>query len=451
MAQENYVEGCSMQRPHLLEPNGFCFWKACFETYVKSKDFDLWQVIKTAISTSKLMKEMPNEILKYTEKKQLGKNEEAKMTIYNSLPRKEIARLIFSLKKKLSISSDETIDSGFTRFNTIVTSLKSLDPDYSNKNHVRKFLHALPLKWRAKVTAIEEAKDLAVLPLDELIRNLKVYEMFLDNDDVATKTTKDKVKSLALKAKVTRDQTSNDSDSQDGSDEGIDEEEAKAFNLLARNFRKGNRFGRGNHFGNRGNMFGKGRGNGFENKGGESSTQKGACYNFGIEGHFASECRKPKKNKAFMEGAWSDSEDGDEHQMVATCLMPIDSKEVVSKPSSSNNDLNIIDLQKENEELLKFNKDFTKTFEKLLKEKYALEDKNSKLSSKINDLEIKVAGTRYEVLYTSVPGTVHVSTRYCSGGGCTNQMVTRGTGMCQSKQLVALWEIGEWEIGEWEF
>ncbi|GJS45285.1 uncharacterized protein Tco_0595406 [Tanacetum coccineum] len=41
MVQESYVEGCSMQRPPLLEPNGFCFWKARFETYVKSKDIDL--------------------------------------------------------------------------------------------------------------------------------------------------------------------------------------------------------------------------------------------------------------------------------------------------------------------------------------------------------------------------------------------------------------------------
>ncbi|GKD90511.1 hypothetical protein Tco_1366018, partial [Tanacetum coccineum] len=84
--------------------------------------------------------------------------------------------------EKFSISNEETINSGFTRFNAIVTSLKSLDLDYSSKNHVRKFLCALPLKWRAKVTAIEEAKDLATLPLDELIGNLKVYEMVLDND-----------------------------------------------------------------------------------------------------------------------------------------------------------------------------------------------------------------------------------------------------------------------------
>ncbi|GKA64452.1 UBN2 domain-containing protein [Tanacetum coccineum] len=149
-------------------------------------------------------------------------------------------------------------------------SLKSSDPDYSSKNYVRKFLRALPLKWRAKVTAIEEAKYLATLPLDELIRNLKVYEMVMDNDGVGSKTTKEKAKSLALKAKVTREQTIDDSNSQGGTDEDIIEKEADAFNLLARNFRKGNLFGRGNQFGN---LFGKGRGNSFEDKGGESSKK----------------------------------------------------------------------------------------------------------------------------------------------------------------------------------
>ncbi|GJY54424.1 retrotransposon protein, partial [Tanacetum coccineum] len=206
---------------------------------------------------------------------------------------------------------------------------------------------------------------------------------------------KDKVKSLALKAKVTREKTSDDSDSQDGSNEDVDEErEAEAFNLMARNFRKffrkGNQFRHENRFSNGGNRFSKGYDNSFGNKDGQRSNKKGACYNCRIEGHFASECIKPKENKAFVGGAWSDSEDGDEHQNDTTCLMEIDSQEVVSKPSSSNYDLNIIDLQKENEEILRFNKDFTKTFEKLLKQKRTLEDKNLKLSSKINDLEIKV-------------------------------------------------------------
>ena len=46
MAQESYGEGCSMQRPSLFEAGGFCFWKTRFETYVKSKDLDLWEVIQ---------------------------------------------------------------------------------------------------------------------------------------------------------------------------------------------------------------------------------------------------------------------------------------------------------------------------------------------------------------------------------------------------------------------
>nr|GEV46528.1 UBN2 domain-containing protein [Tanacetum cinerariifolium] len=118
------------------------------------------------------------------------------MTLYNTLPHKEYERVFMCKNAKevwhtliithqgnpqvkdckidlltqkyenFSISSEETIDSGFTRFNAIVISLKSLDQDYSSKNHVKDFLRALPLKWRAKVTAIEEVKDLYLIDLD---------------------------------------------------------------------------------------------------------------------------------------------------------------------------------------------------------------------------------------------------------------------------------------------
>ncbi|GJR36966.1 putative ribonuclease H-like domain-containing protein [Tanacetum coccineum] len=80
-----------------------------------------------------------------------------------------------------------------------------------------------------------------------------------------SKTTKENFKSLALKAKVTKEQTSDDSDSQRGSGEDVDEEEAEAFNLMVKNFRKF--FRRGNRFGNGANRFGRGRGNNFGNKG----------------------------------------------------------------------------------------------------------------------------------------------------------------------------------------
>ncbi|GJT04101.1 hypothetical protein Tco_0838563 [Tanacetum coccineum] len=73
------------------------------------------------------------------------------------------------------IPEEESIDNAFAKFNTIITSLKALDEGFSSKNYVRKFLRALHPKWRAKVTAIEESKNLTTLSLDELIGNLKVY------------------------------------------------------------------------------------------------------------------------------------------------------------------------------------------------------------------------------------------------------------------------------------
>nr|GEW79461.1 hypothetical protein [Tanacetum cinerariifolium] len=177
------------------------------------------------------------------------------MTLYNALPRKQYEKLFMcKTAKEFSISDEETIDSGFTRFNAIVTSLKYLNQDYSSKNHVRKFLRALTLKWRAKVMAIEEAKDLPTLPLDELIDKLTVYEMILKNNGVTSKTTKE----------------------------------------------KGNRFRRGHRFGNGASRFGRSHGNSFRNKGGESSRQKRGCYNCREEGHFIGECPKPKVNKDFI-------------------------------------------------------------------------------------------------------------------------------------------------------
>ncbi|GKA76408.1 hypothetical protein Tco_0782869 [Tanacetum coccineum] len=253
---------------------GFAFGKPALRlmlslkilTYGKSfKNGDFYYEVED--SETKLIKETPYELLEDDQKKKLGKNNEAKMTLYNVIPRKEYERVFMCKTAKevwhtliitqqgnsqvknceidlltqeydnFSISNKETIDSDFTRFNAIVTSLKSLDQDYSSMNHVRKFLRALPLKWRTKMTAIEEAKDLDTLPLGELVGNLKVHEMILENDGVVSKTTtKDKVKSLALKAKVTREQNNDDSDSQGGRDKDVnEEEEADAFNLMASN------------------------------------------------------------------------------------------------------------------------------------------------------------------------------------------------------------------------
>ncbi|GJX20454.1 hypothetical protein Tco_0223131 [Tanacetum coccineum] len=237
MDSENYKEDQSMQRPPLFEANCFIYWKDHFKTYVKSKDIDLWHIIvygnyKPTIKN----KDGKDEIIRYVKfkeshKKMISKNDEAKMVLYNALPKKEYERIfmyntakdvwnsliiihqgnkqvkdnkidLFVQKyEEFVIFNDETIDFDFARFNTIISSLKALDESFSSRNHVRKFLRTLPTKWRPKVKAIEESKDLSALPLNELIGNLKVYKVVLEKDSDISKGKKEKYKLLALKAR----------------------------------------------------------------------------------------------------------------------------------------------------------------------------------------------------------------------------------------------------------
>ncbi|GJR28705.1 hypothetical protein Tco_1104937 [Tanacetum coccineum] len=74
------------------------------------------------------------------------------------------------------------------------------EEDDESKNYVKKFRRALHPKWRAKVTAIEESKDLTSLSLDELNGNIKVHEMIIKKDSEIVKAKVER-KSLALKAK----------------------------------------------------------------------------------------------------------------------------------------------------------------------------------------------------------------------------------------------------------
>ncbi|GKD69117.1 zf-CCHC domain-containing protein [Tanacetum coccineum] len=117
MESEKYLEGKSMQRPPLFESDGFIYWKNRFETYVNSKDLDLWHVITYGdfppIPNNPETKKdeiVPFDIQNDDLKKKLAKNNEAKMVIYNALPRKEYER-IFMPKKESSDEDSSTSDS----------------------------------------------------------------------------------------------------------------------------------------------------------------------------------------------------------------------------------------------------------------------------------------------------------------------------------------------------
>ncbi|XP_070046890.1 uncharacterized protein [Nicotiana tomentosiformis] len=66
----------------------------------------------------------------------------------------------------------------YTRFTTLTNELKSLRRIIPEEDKVEKILtRVLPITWESKISAIQESKNIATLPLDELIENLTAYEL----------------------------------------------------------------------------------------------------------------------------------------------------------------------------------------------------------------------------------------------------------------------------------
>ncbi|XP_070028807.1 uncharacterized protein [Nicotiana sylvestris] len=75
------------------------------------------------------------------------------------------------------MKDDESIQDMYTRFTSIINELHSLGEIIPRNKLVRKVLSVIPSSWESKVNAITEAKDLQTVTMDELIENLKTYEM----------------------------------------------------------------------------------------------------------------------------------------------------------------------------------------------------------------------------------------------------------------------------------
>ncbi|GJY61360.1 hypothetical protein Tco_0462017 [Tanacetum coccineum] len=242
----------------------------------KSKDGSSCWWIRGSVTKNKvtqILEVVPFEQQDDDLKRKLVKNNEAKMVLYNALPKREYERIYMCKTAKdiwqsLLITHQESIDSGFARFNTIITSLRALD------------------------------------------------EVVMENDFEIYRGKKERVKSIALKAKK---ESSDDETSTSGSD---DEEYAMAVRNFKRFFRRKGKFVRQpreekKSFRQRDEKKGK-------------SDRK--CFRCGDPNHLIGDYPKPPRNKdqkAFIGGSSSDSKnEAEEKTNDETCLMAQSSNEV---------------------------------------------------------------------------------------------------------------------------
>ena len=121
----------------------------------------------------------------------------------NQVKESKINLLVHSYKL-FFMKENGTVVEMITRFTDIVNGLEALRKTYKKSNKVMKILRSLLSKWDAKVTAIQEAKDLTKLPLEEFIRSLMTYEITLGKKQ-QEKEDKNK-KNIALKTTTTEEE-----------------------------------------------------------------------------------------------------------------------------------------------------------------------------------------------------------------------------------------------------
>ncbi|RVW23645.1 hypothetical protein CK203_093944 [Vitis vinifera] len=135
----------------------------------------VWNVVEFGWSPPKVLdrERRPTNVIKPKLEWDRGDNEASENN----------ARAMYSIFMPLAQMNSDGDHENFGEFHSklvdIVNSSFNLGEPIPNSKVVRKILRSLPGRFRAKVTAIEESKDVDSLKVDELVSSLQTFEMTL--------------------------------------------------------------------------------------------------------------------------------------------------------------------------------------------------------------------------------------------------------------------------------
>ncbi|KAK2432209.1 gag-protease polyprotein [Trifolium repens] len=405
------------------------FWKTKMYSHIIGIDCDLWDLVEEGVAFDNMDKEgvvsyqnrksfTPTQKLEYKkhhsvkgmmtnaishdEYLKIGDKRTAK-SIWKSLKskyegnkqvREAKANLLVHQYELFKMKDEEDIEAMFSRFQILVSGLQVLDKSYTVADPVRKVLRSLPPKWRPKVTAFQEAKDLDQVTLEDLTSSLKSHEMELTTDE-STKKLKgialsSKGPSKALKAKVIE---SEDEASEDGQEIGSDDEEemvlmaAKVSQWAKRSKKYAGKFGGSSK------KISSGK---------DKKEDQSKCFKCNKPGNFIADCPenksrsskqssskeryKSKVKKSFL-ATWEDLDkdsdsDGDEEANLA--LMATTSDREDSEAGSDSEDEEEVIAKLSRSELVDSLKDALKMLTKKAGECKVLKKAYNHLTEKIN-------------------------------------------------------------------
>ncbi|XP_057444269.1 uncharacterized protein LOC130736454 [Lotus japonicus] len=340
----------STNKPPFFDGIEYPYWKTHMQLFIESSNYKLWDIIENGniVHKDDVGEPIKKDQLTEAQRKEYQLNARAKLFLLCALRKSQLDKvdglatakevwdalglayegttnvrqtkvsLLVAEYETFKMKENESIDDMFGRFQTIVNGLRNLDRKYENVDQITKILRCLPRRWRPKVTAIQEAKDLSKLRLEDLLGSLKVHEIELANDEGLKKQ-----KNIAFKANSSKAiQTKEQSEEEETSEEMSEDEQAlfnRKFKRMWIKQKKGKGTSRKDN--KRESSMKK---KSFTHKGeGGSNIDKSniTCFECKKPGHIKPDCprlakksiKKPfyKKKKALAAG-WDDSEDGSE-------------------------------------------------------------------------------------------------------------------------------------------
>ena len=193
----------SLNAPIYFDGSNYAFWKVCMRAFLCAIDEMVWDSIengyvrlttaksewdKVALALANANNKAINAIFCGVSTDEFHKILHVKTakeawtileTTYKGTKKVKDTKLqmLTTRFEEVKVSDDDLFDSFYGRLNEIVIAKLNLGEKIEDAKVVRKILRSLPESFQAKVTTIEESKDLDEVKIQELIGFLQTYEV----------------------------------------------------------------------------------------------------------------------------------------------------------------------------------------------------------------------------------------------------------------------------------
>ncbi|GKB47595.1 hypothetical protein Tco_0898348 [Tanacetum coccineum] len=164
----------------MLKPGEFDLWRMRIEQCIQMIDYALWEVIENGnIAPKTTIVEAPSRMLSCCWK--LLNRGLVGMLLQRNLLKQQY--------ENFTALSSETLDQTFDRLQKLVSQLEILGETLSQEDVNQKPFRSLLPKWNIHVVVWRNKPELEIMSMDDLYKNLKVYEPEVNGTSILNTST----------------------------------------------------------------------------------------------------------------------------------------------------------------------------------------------------------------------------------------------------------------------